>query len=606
MENKNNKMISNLDEDVLKEETLANVKSIISMNAKEEMEYEKILRIQMKMLFYDDDNNSNQIKFPDIESSHAQLLAKLIELIVYILSNYKNLKERRKIYDTDINDISAQKNKLSKIISELNKLENISFEINDNLVALFNVISEELDKKEVFSLYEYIDSIILTLSFISKNESILKFQIYSYIIKFYLTKFNILLGFSKEEINVSDKLSIDLIHYLFTRQELSDELLTLSVIILNYNSLKDSVSNKPFEQIIECAKICAKKIKKYYNTAILIEKILAIFLEELEKVERIKKRNIKKREKNKKLEVYTKAQNSQKKSDYQKVDEDGKKNETNLRLNIKDDKESQSELGHKKDSTNLNCDKSLNDFLNSNKKINICFDNLINKIKMGNKDLTNDIDEIKNYMITLVQQNNTLTQKYNEIKDENEALKTKIAKIDALSEENKFIKNRLNDIENNYEEIKFTLGEIQFRKLSKNFLHYVKSYLIDNNYNVKKIDKESRGEKFSEYIGYLFPKANKKKLAIVQSLIEKSADLANDGDESAHSLEMDYYYDEIEDYKNKKGLDTLRSYEIFCYLINLNVPDKDFDDSFSFLRKYFTRNLKAKDNNIDIFSIYLN
>ena len=589
MENKNNKMISNLDEDVLKEETLANVKSIISMNAKEEMEYEKILRIQMKMLFYDDDNNSNQIKFPDIESSHAQLLAKLIELIVYILSNYKNLKERRKIYDTDINYISAQKNKLSKIISELNKLENISFEINDNLVALFNVISEELDKKEVFSLYEYIDSIILTLSFISKNESILKFQIYSYIIKFYLTKFNILLGFSKEEINVSDKLSIDLIHYLFTRQELSDELLTLSVIILNYNSLKDSVSNKPFEQIIECAKICAKKIKKYYNTAILIEKILAIFLEELEKVERIKKRNIKKREKNKKLEVYTKAQNSQKKSDYQKVDEDGKKNETNLRLNIKD-------VGHKKDSTNLNCDKSLNDFLNSNKKINICFDNLINKIKMGNKDLTNDIDEIKNYMITLVQQNNTLTQKYNEIKDENEALKTKIAKIDALSEENKFIKNRLNDIENNYEEIKFTLGEIQFRKLSKNFLHYVKSYLIDNNYNVKKIDKESRGEKFSEYIGYLFPKANKKKLAIVQSLIEKSADLANDGD----------YYDEIEDYKNKKGLDTLRSYEIFCYLINLNVPDKDFDDSFSFLRKYFTPNLKAKDNNIDIFSIYLN
>jgi hypothetical protein len=460
-----------------------------------------------------------------------------------------------------------------------------------------------LDKKEVFSLYEYIDSIILTLSFISKNESILKFQIYSYIIKFYLTKFNILLGFSKEEINVSDKLSIDLIHYLFTRQELSDELLTLSVIILNYNSLKDSVSNKPFEQIIECAKICAKKIKKYYNTAILIEKILAIFLEELEKVERIKKRNIKKREKNKKLEVYTKAQNSQKKSDYQKVDEDGKKNETNLRLNIKDAKESQSELGHKKDSTNLNCDKSLNDFLNSNKKINICFDNLINKIKMGNKDLTNDIDEIKNYMITLVQQINTLTQQNNEIKDENEAMKTK---IDALSEENKFIKNRLNDIENNYEEIKFTLGEIQFRKLSKNFLHYVKSYLIDNNYNVKKIDKESRGEKFSEYIGYLFPKANKKKLAIVQSLIEKSADLANDGDESAHSLDMDYYYDEIEDYKNKKGLDTLRSYEIFCYLINLNVPDKDFDDSFSFLRKYFTPNLNAKDNNIDIFSIYLN
>ena len=214
------------------------------------------------------------------------------------------------------------------------------------------------------------------------------------------------------------------------------------------------------------------------------------------------------------------------------------------------------------------------------------------------------------YLELLVELFFLIGKQNNKIIDENEAMKTK---IDALSEENKFIKNRLNDIENNYEEIKnnyeeikFTLGEIQFRKLSKNFLHYVKSYLIDNNYNVKRIDKESRGEKFSEYIGYLFPKANKKKLAIVQSLIEKSADLANDGDISAHSLEMDYYYDEIEDYKNKKGLDTLRSYEIFCYLINLNVPDKDFDDSFSFLRKYFTRNLNAKDNNIDIFSIYLN
>lgn len=170
-------MISNLDKDVLKEETLAKVKRIISMDVKEEMEYVKILRFQMKMKFYDD-YNSNEIKFPDIENSHTLLLSQLIELIIYILSNSKNQDKRREIYYTNINEILAQNNKLSKIISELTKLENISFQINDNLVALFNIISEELNKKEEFSLYEYIDSIILTLSFISKNESILKFQIY--------------------------------------------------------------------------------------------------------------------------------------------------------------------------------------------------------------------------------------------------------------------------------------------------------------------------------------------------------------------------------------------------------------------------------------------
>ena len=58
--------------------------------------------------------------------------------------------------------------------------------------------------------------------------------------------------------------------------------------------MKDSILNKSFEQIIECTKIYAKKIKKYNGTAILIEKILAIFLEELEIAERIKKRKIKK------------------------------------------------------------------------------------------------------------------------------------------------------------------------------------------------------------------------------------------------------------------------------------------------------------------------
>lgn len=93
-------------------------------------------------------------------------------------------------------------------------------------------------------------------------------------------------------------------------------------------------------------------------------------------------------------------------------------------------------------------------------------------------------------------------------------MKTKIGALttnmDSLFEENKIIKNRLNEVEKNYEEIKFIFGKIQFRKLSKNFLYYVKSYLINNNYNDKGLDKKYRGEKFSKYIGYLFPKANKK------------------------------------------------------------------------------------------------
>ena len=594
-------MESNLDENVLnKEETLAKVKNIIYMDIKDEMEYDKILKLQMKMLFYND-NNPNEIKFPNIEISHSLLLSKLVELIIYISNNYKNSNERMKIYDTNINEIFEQKNKISEMIFELKKLENISFDINDNLVALFKILSEGLDNKEVFSLYEYIDSIILTLSFIPQNESILKYQIYSYIIKYYLSKFDILLGFSKDEINIKDKLSIDLICYLFTRNELSDELLTISVLLLNYNSLQEYVLRKSFEEINEAIKICTKKTKEYKSTPIFIEKIISIFLEELE-IERVKKK------KNKK----------ERKKNNQIIGGDEKKNELiGLNQNGKDIKESTTESQHKKDANaiDLNCDKSLNAFLDSDEKINIYFNTLINKIKMGNNEVTDEINEIRNYMITLFKQNNTLVQQNSslqadikKIKDENETMKAKINTLtdnmNSLFAENKTFKNSLNALEDDYEEFKFILGEIQFRKLSKNFLHYVKSYLIKNNYNVNGIDKESKGEIFSKYLSNLFPKANEQKLAIVHSLIKKSADLANDGDFSAHSLYLDYYYDEIEDYKAKKGLDTLRSYEIFCYLINLNVSEKDFDDSFSFLRKFFTKNLRARDKNIDIFSAY--
>lgn len=617
MEIKINQMKSNLDENMLKEETLTKVKSIISMDAQEKMEYDKIIIYQLKMMFYDD-KNLNGIKFPNIESSHSLLLSKLIELIIYIINNKKNRNEREKIYGTDINVILSQKNEISKIITELKRLEDISFDIKDELVDLYNILSEGLDKKEVFSLYEYIDSIILSLSFVPQNESILKYQIYSYIIKYYLAKFNILLGFSKDEINISDKLSIDLICYLFTRKELTNELLTLSVIILNYNSLKDCITRKSFEQIVDCIKICTEKTIKYKNTPIFIEKIMAIFSEELDIVERRKKKKNNKKGEKKREEIFKKEQNSNKKSDNQIIGDDDKKYEPSvLSQNKKDTKEPISESGHKKDDINLNCDKSLNYFLDSDEKINIYFNTLINKIKMGNKEVTNEINEIRDYMITLVRQNNTLVQQNSslqtdiqKIKDENEIMKTKMvaltAKMDSLFSENKIIKNSVNALENDYEEIKFILGEIQFRKLSKNFLHYVKSYLIENNYNVKGIDKESKGEIFSKYMGYLFPNANKKKLAIVQSLIEKSADLANDGDFSAHSLYLDYYYDEIKDYKVKKGLDTLYSYEIFCYLVNLNISEKDFDDAFSFLRKFFTKNLRARNKNIDIFSTYFN
>ena len=107
---------------------------------------------------------------------------------------------------------NVENNEIMKIIGELGKIKNFVFKVkNQKLEDIYNIISSSLDLKDEYSLSRYIDSILINLSFISGLESLLKYKIFSLIIRYYLTPFNIILNFNENEINISENISLDLI-----------------------------------------------------------------------------------------------------------------------------------------------------------------------------------------------------------------------------------------------------------------------------------------------------------------------------------------------------------------------------------------------------------
>lgn len=98
-----------------------------------------------------------------------------------------NAKNRELLYKQNV---ANTKNKnILNIIIVMTKLEILEYELNESLVILFNKINKILDNKETLSLFEYIDSVFIDLSFLSECGLLLKYQVYSYIIRYYLSKF---------------------------------------------------------------------------------------------------------------------------------------------------------------------------------------------------------------------------------------------------------------------------------------------------------------------------------------------------------------------------------------------------------------------------------
>ena len=144
--------------------------------------------------------------------------------------------------------------------------------------------------------------------------------------------------------------------------------------------------------------------------------------------------------------------------------------------------------------------------------------------------------------------------------------------------------------------MKDIISKIQFRDLSKNFLKCFNDYLTDEELKLIKKSKDLRGQIISNRIEKLYPNADKSKMEVIKNLVKSSSDLICEGNYLAHSITISEYENEIDYYKKEKKLEQIQSPVIFCFVYFLGISQKFddlFENSYTFLRLFFNRNLKS-------------
>ena len=283
------------------QEIFNKLKFILAQDKKDETLNDMLYKKQLKILFGVDDHNSFKLLFNE-ESQIAKIIYKIVDIIFWLLKVQK--KEREKIYNSKVLDIKDKD--IYKLLFELNMLQNYDLDVNNNLVDLFNIVSDYIDKKkDNASLAEYIDLILLSLSFNSGLDSFLKYQIFSLIIQLFLSKYGIVLSYkySENEINMTEDKSIGLIMNLLNKDENDFVTMIQSIIVLNYNSLKNVIDNFSLEEILLGIADIAERLKNIKHVgkiSVCVEKIIEMFVDEMEDKRSSQKSKKKKNKKSKK------------------------------------------------------------------------------------------------------------------------------------------------------------------------------------------------------------------------------------------------------------------------------------------------------------------
>ena len=353
-----------------------------------------------------------------------------------------------------------------------------------------------------------------------------------------------------------------------------------------------------------------KNIKHVGKISVCVEKIIEMFVDEMEDKRNSQKSKKKKNKKSKKKK-------SQKKEDISKETEiTAKINEGNVSINMPKNiiEINQSVNSLNKIEERIN-DKYAENALD-NPKLNILnlLNNILNKIKMGNEVFKEDIDNLQNLIVNIVDGNNKLKKDVEKLTKE---MQKKGSEIEKLNQENKKhkqdigqlieenvkqnqdienLKERVGFLEEDFEDMKDIISKIQFRDLSKNFLKCFNDYLTDEELKLIKKSKDLRGQIISNRIEKLYPNADKSKMEVIKKLVKSSSDLICESNYSVHSITISEYENEIDYYKKEKKLEQIQSPVIFCFVYFLGISQKFddlFENSYTFLRLFFNRNLKS-------------
>ena len=576
------------------EDTFQKLKFILSQEKKDETSNDYLYKYQLKILFVPKEN-SFELAF-DYGSNISELIIKLVDLLALIFSMPKI--KRESFYNINVLDIKD--NNFLEIIIELQKLQSFYIDFkNHKLANLFKIISGALDQKQIYSLADYIDSILINLSFVPGLELLLKYQFFLILHTYYLNPIHVTLDFSENEINISDDTPLDLITEIFSKKQNDVESVIKSIIFLNYGSLENSIKNYKIDEIlsaIDAVKLKIRRINNIGSLSLCVEKITTMLMDELKRP-KDKKNKKKKKKKSKKLE-------NTKKEVKENVSEEKSKNEAhkiNLNEGItyeKPDIDANKIIEYVYAQNDKNGDSVVKDYLNKSGNLIKYLNNIINYINtnnMGNENINKDFENLKSLMMNIVEENRKMKGKIEEmnqniIKLNNQNLKQN-QELLKQSQDIKGLKESVDFLTEECQDMKEILGNIQYRDLSKNFLRSFSSFLTEEDWYLIKKDKSEKGEIIAERIKQYYPKAGKQKMSIVRKLVENSANLIQEGNYLEHSQTLDKYVDEINAYKKKKNLNNLTSPVAFCFLLNLGIADDLFDNAYSFLTKFFNIDL---------------
>ena len=570
------------------------IASILLMNKEDQTKYCRNLKIIIATII----NNNLQTFMENIKEEGKTIFFYFIDLIDYM--SKKNKNEREILYETDFDSINDETIKALRM--HINKLQDIKFK-NESFKRLYEAIISHYEDKRV-SLIKKISRIIINMAFLLESKGLIIFCIFSLIIARYMPLFcRYLVAWEDNEINIEDQISLNMICDLLNKKigEPTNDI--QSLIIIKYGALKDILINCETKKIIKA--IENTDLRRGNNEEISIdiylEKMLLIFKEELKNLDIPQKKNRKNKRNNKRKNTTLNSANINNFLIDQSIIPNQEKQQNKIEDNSQKPKEIKSINGKNIPEKN----NKLNFWDNLQENINSILDKIIS---MKNDDNSDNVEELRGIIFQIIDNNremvkrmDIMNKKIEILSIENREMKKELnkekdntnEKIKQLEETIQSLYDEINIINNKNEEIKQALVKIQTRDMSKNFLRCFYSYLTKNDFKRIRKNYNLKGKIISDRIKEKFINIKEKeKLNIVLELIKRSFDSIIFGNDSAHSLTVDYYEEEIAQFKKKNEKKLINSSEIFCFLVALELGEEKFSDAFQFLKKYFDSDLK--------------
>lgn len=584
---------------------ISKIFSILEQDVKDETENDSPLKEIIRMMF-SKDSESNIIGFPNVKVEYQKLLAKFIELIYLMFQIPKD--QRDKLWKIDVKNIKDKN--ISNLILELEDLQNIEVEFpNQKLVDLCDIIFP-CNVKNKYTLIDYVYAVIGNISYIPQMNILLKFRVYSFLIDNYACVLGQKIDFRETELNLDDEISIDIILDLLKKNK-NDNLFIQLLVILKYESVRNTIIKHNMGEILQAFINTNNKRKKKLNipTDIYYEKIIMIFNEEFdystkdhnditnENYEHDKANYIKEEKKEHQISsiIYEDNNNQQGNEQTKNIESEEKKfvnvednsSIINAPINmITTSKKLSKEIKSKKES-HVNKKKEeenniikIGDINKNNIKA------LLNNIlKMDKDSKVSYINELKDILFKIIDDNDMM-------KKQNEKMNVN---LNSLIKELDSVKKELDSVKNDLYEVKQILGNIQIRDSSKNFLRSFKKYLSDEDLEDIEDNYFEKGTIISNAIKEKFSNCKeKRKMVVLLNLIGNSFNSLTIGNSMTHSISIDIYEKDIQEYKKNKKMKSLNSVYIFCFLVGLGISKEYFDESFTFLRRFFNSNLTLK------------